>query len=454
MAKSKIFYRCTNCDSKFGKWMGRCTTCGEWNTLVEDAEVRDNSGPSGIKPAAVIPRGRLLKLDEITGEPEYRLSFQDDELNRVLGGGIVPGSLILLAGEPGIGKSTLLLQNMLNFTRPNIYIAGEESVTQVKLRASRLSGKGAQFRIFAETRLEDILAVVMSEKPAVVIIDSIQTIYADSIDSTPGSIVQIRECTAALMRIAKEEGIAFVLVGHINKEGSIAGPKILEHMVDVVLQFEGDRHHNYRMVRSLKNRFGGANELGIYEMLGNGLRPVSNPSELLVGQYESTLSGSAICAALEGARPLLIETQALVSSAAYGTPQRNPNGIDLRRLHMLLAVLEKRCGFRLAAHDVFVNLAGGIKIDDPGLDLAVCMAILSSFHDIPLPQSVLFTGEVGLSGEIRPVQRLNDRIKEAGRLGYKTLFAPSAAGVDVPSRKDIQIKNVRRIDEVVEEMFG
>jgi DNA repair protein RadA/Sms len=455
MGKAKLIYRCTNCGTAYGKWLGRCTTCGEWNSLVEEASGVE-SARSGIKPSPVVSKSRLLNLEEITGEPEYRLKFYDDELNRVLGGGVVPGSLILLAGEPGIGKSTLLLQNLLNFSFPSIFVSGEESPAQVKLRAHRIPGVGSSLRLFAETRLEDILAVVMAEKPDLVVIDSIQTVYADSVESTPGSIVQIRECTGAIMRLAKEEGIAFVLVGHINKEGSIAGPKILEHMVDVVLQFEGDRHHNYRMVRSLKNRFGGANELGIYEMDSNGLRPVSNPSELLVGQNAGGLSGSAICAALEGARPLLIETQALVSSAAYGTPQRNPNGIDLRRLHMLLAVLEKRCGFRLASHDVFVNLAGGLKIDDPALDLAVCMAILSSFHDITIPSSILFTGEVGLSGEIRPVQRMNDRIKEAERLGYETIFAPASNSVsnEKNERSGIKIKIVSRIEQVVEDLFG
>ena len=410
MAKEKTVYVCSNCGQEAAKWVGRCPACGEWNTFKEMT----------IRPASAAAAGRAGKvlaglerreatpvpLSGVSAEEEPRYSTHDAELDRVMGGGIVPGSLTLLGGEPGIGKSTLLLQTVLNMSdRRLLYVSGEESEKQIKLRADRLSQRPSDCLLLCETRLEHVFTHIKNIRPDMVVIDSIQTIASENVDSSPGSVTQIRECAAALLKYAKESGVPVVLIGHITKEGSIAGPKVLEHIVDTVLQFEGDRHYFYRILRSIKNRFGSTSELGIYEMRADGLRPVENPSELLLTQGGDELSGVAIAAAIEGVRPFLIETQALVSTAAYGTPQRSATGFDLRRLNMLLAVLEKRVGFKLAQKDVFLNIAGGIRVVDPAIDLSVIAAVLSSNVDTAIERNVCMAGEVGLSGEIRPVSK-------------------------------------------------
>ena len=413
MAKEKTVYVCTNCGQDSPKWVGKCPSCGAWNTYVEEVVRKEpaNKRPvSGLEPV----KSKPVTLNDITGGDEPRIDMQDEELNRVLGGGLVPGSLVLLGGEPGIGKSTLVLQTVLHLPdRKVLYISGEESARQLKLRADRIPHNSSDCLIVCETSLEQIYIHIKNTQPDLVIIDSIQTISTETIDSSPGSLVQVRECSASILKFAKETNTPVILIGHINKEGSIAGPKVLEHIVDTVLQFEGDQHYMYRILRSIKNRFGSTAELGIYEMRQDGLREVSNPSELLLTQNHEGLSGVAIAAAIEGIRPFLIETQALVSSAVYGTPQRSATGFDLRRMNMLLAVLEKRAGFKLVQKDVFLNIAGGLKVNDPAIDLAVISAILSSSLDISIEPGISMCGEVGLSGEIRPVNRIEQRILEA-----------------------------------------
>ncbi len=460
MAKEKTVYVCSNCGQEAAKWVGRCPACGEWNTFKEMT----------IRPASAAAAGRAGKvlaglerreatpvpLSGVSAEEEPRYSTHDAELDRVMGGGIVPGSLTLLGGEPGIGKSTLLLQTVLNMSdRRLLYVSGEESEKQIKLRADRLSQRPSDCLLLCETRLEHVFTHIKNIRPDMVVIDSIQTIASENVDSSPGSVTQIRECAAALLKYAKESGVPVVLIGHITKEGSIAGPKVLEHIVDTVLQFEGDRHYFYRILRSIKNRFGSTSELGIYEMRADGLRPVENPSELLLTQGGDELSGVAIAAAIEGVRPFLIETQALVSTAAYGTPQRSATGFDLRRLNMLLAVLEKRVGFKLAQKDVFLNIAGGIRVVDPAIDLSVIAAVLSSNVDTAIERNVCMAGEVGLSGEIRPVTRITQRIFEAQKLGFRRIVVPEAnlKGLDIKN-PEIELVSVSRVEEALRALFG
>jgi DNA repair protein RadA/Sms len=423
MAKLKTAFFCTNCGYESPKWLGKCPSCNTWNTFVEEVVQKntpavkawtDNQGQRDSN-------GPLL-LNEVKSSEERRILTPDPEMNRVLGGGIVPGSIVLVAGEPGIGKSTLFLQNALLLKETTLYISGEESAQQVKMRADRLKQSNDQFYILTETAIQSIFREIKKLQPAVVIVDSIQTLHSDMVESAAGSIAQIRECAAALQRFAKETHTPVFLIGHITKDGTIAGPKILEHMVDTVLQFEGDRHYTYRILRTVKNRFGSTAELGIYEMSGEGMRSVTNPSELLITQKEEQLSGSAIAATMEGLRPLLIEVQALVTQSVYGTPQRTVSGFDLRRLQLLLAVLEKRGGFHFGVKDVFVNIAGGLKVEDPSTDLAVIAALLSSYEDIPLPHNICFAGEVGLNGEIRAVNRVEQRVAEAEKLGFEKII--------------------------------
>ncbi len=453
MSKLKKAFFCRSCGYESAKWMGKCPGCAEWNTFDEEIVVKgdklltpNQSFKRASKPTAIL---------EIEATNADRIVLKDNELNRVLGGGIVPGSLILFGGEPGIGKSTLLLQTALKNAQLRVlYVSGEESDQQIKLRAERIGIDNPNCFILTATSTHDILLQVNEVNPNLVVIDSIQTLYTPLIDSSPGSISQIRECTGELMRFAKESNIPVLLIGHITKDGTLAGPKVLEHMVDTVLQFEGDRNHLYRLVRSLKNRFGSTNELGIYEMQGSGLREVSNPSELLISHSDDDLSGIAICAAMEGMRPLLVEVQALVSTAAYGTPQRSATGFDTKRLNMLLAVLEKRCGFKLGQKDVFLNLAGGVRMEDPALDLAVVCAVLSSNVDMALPKDVTFCAEVGLSGELRPVTRVEQRIAEAEKLGYKRiLISKYSKGVDSSNYK-IKVIQLGKMEEVFRTLFG
>lgn len=447
---SKSFF-CRSCGAESAKWLGKCPSCGEWNTFVEEI-VTKSSEKSRTRISGTTPR----PISEIEGSSENRLALPDPELNRVLGGGMVEGSMVLLGGEPGIGKSTLLLQVALNLqSKTVLYITGEESGQQIRMRGERVGMDKNNCLISTETSVQQIVQQVESVKPDLLIIDSVQTMFTEKIDGAPGTISQIRESTAEILAVSKTTGIPVFVVGHITKEGSIAGPKLLEHMVDVVLQFEGDRHHTFRIVRSLKNRYGSTNEIGIYRMVPNGLEAVENPSEVLISEFEGHLSGIAISATMEGIRPLLIEVQALVSSAVYGTPQRAATGFDYRRLNMLLAVLEKRCGFRLGMKDVFLNIAGGIKVDDPAIDLAVVSAILSSSEDIAIEGPCCFAGEIGLSGEIRPVSRIDQRIDEAAKLGIKRIFVSRYNKHDVnSSKKKIEIISVSRIDEVFTTLFG
>ena len=420
MAKPKIQYVCSSCGAKAPQMIGRCPVCGEWGTYEEEISV-DTTIKKGVVTRGSTPQ-RIL---DVQVQEEMRIDMQSSELNRVLGGGLVPGSLVLLGGEPGIGKSTLALQVLMKMGgKKTLYASGEESAKQLKLRAERLAGDPDNLYIMAETSLERILDSVTDVQPEVVVVDSIQTIGTETIEASIGSLSQVRECAARILQYAKEKNVPFIIVGHINKEGSLAGPKVLEHIVDTVLQFEGDQHYVYRILRAQKNRFGSTSELGIFEMQQDGLREVNNPSELLLSSNRDGLSGVAIAAAVEGVRPLLIEVQALVASAAYGTPQRSSTGFDARRLNMLLAVLEKRVGFKLLQKDVFVNIAGGIRVNDPAIDLAVLAAVLSSNMDIPLDEQTCVTGEVGLAGEIRPVNRIDQRIREAEKLGFKTIIVP------------------------------
>ncbi len=452
MAKIKTSFFCQNCGTQYSKWQGQCNACKEWNTIVE--EVIQKEEKTSWKPTSEVKKApKPLKIAEIDSSQEVRMDTLDGELNRVLGGGIVPGSLILLGGEPGIGKSTLLLQISLKLPYKTLYVSGEESQKQIKMRAERITPEGDNCYILTETKTQNIFRQIEEMEPEIVIIDSIQTLHTDYIESTAGSISQIRECTAELIKFAKETNVPVILIGHITKDGTIAGPKILEHMVDTVLQFEGDRNHVYRILRSLKNRFGSTAELGIYEMLGSGLREVSNPSEILLSHREEELSGTAIASTLEGMRPLMIEIQALVSTAVYGTPQRSTTGYNAKRLNMLLAVLEKRAGFRLGTKDVFLNVTGGISVDDPAIDLAVVAAILSSNEDIPVGKDVCFAGEVGLSGEIRPVNRVEQRIQEAEKLGFATIFVSKYNKISTKF-PGIKVVLVSKIEEVVEHLFG
>jgi DNA repair protein RadA/Sms len=456
MAKVKTSFFCQNCGVQSPKWIGRCPSCGEWNTYVEEV-VQKASEPVTMGISA--PSRRLAKpllVNEINLNTDQRYDIGDKELNRVLGGGIVPGSLVLFGGEPGIGKSTLMLQVALNATKMKVlYVSGEESEQQIRMRAERIGLNNPNCYILTETNTQNIFQQIETLEPNLLIIDSIQTLHTSNIESSPGSVSQIRECASEIMRYAKASATPVFLIGHITKDGSLAGPKVLEHMVDTVLHFEGDRNHVYRLLRTTKNRFGSTNELGIYEMQGSGLREVSNPSEILVTSREEPVSGIAIAATMEGMRPMLIETQALVSSAAYGTPQRSSTGFDLRRLSMLLAVLEKRCGFRLAAKDVFLNITGGIKLEDPAVDLALVCAVLSSNADIPIPQKICFAAEVGLSGEIRPVNRIDQRISEAEKLGYEQIFISkyNKKGLD-PKSFGIRITAVGKIEEVFGLLFA
>lgn len=455
MAKLKTVYFCTNCGNESPKWMGKCPTCGEWGSMVEELVRNENASNKKDSRSFEIGKSNPQLIADIKADEEPRIDMLDGELNRVLGGGLVPASLVLIGGEPGIGKSTLVLQTMLKLnTIKTLYISGEESARQIKLRADRLGIKNDNSLIVCETNMDQIFTHIKNIDPQLVIIDSIQTIYSDSLESSPGSISQVRECAAAVLKFAKQSGTPVILIGHITKEGSIAGPKVLEHIVDTVLQFEGDHHYMYRILRSIKNRFGSTAELGIYEMNQSGLREVSNPSELLLTQNHEGLSGVSISAAIEGIRPLLIETQALVSTAAYGTPQRSATGFDIRKMNMLLAVLEKRAGFKLAQKDVFLNIAGGLRVSDPGLDLSVISAVLSSSLDISIDQDTCLTGEVGLSGEIRPINRIEQRIFEAEKLGFKRILIPANNLKGFNSKVDIQINEVKKVGDAFRLLFS
>lgn len=455
-SKTKTTFFCQNCGAQSGKWIGKCPSCSEWNTYVEEVIQKlgddQKKGIGSSKQRATKP----LRVSEIEQSGEIRITLPDKELNRVLGGGVVPGSIVLFGGEPGIGKSTLMLQVALQQKKiKTLYISGEESEQQIRMRADRMGIKNDECYILSETSTQNIFKQIEMLQPNLVIIDSIQTMYSAHIDSAPGSISQVRECTAELLRYAKESSTPVFLIGHITKDGTLAGPKVLEHMVDTVLQFEGDRHHIYRLLRTLKNRFGSTNELGIYEMTGAGLREVSNPSEILITARDEATSGVAIATMMEGARPMLIEIQTLVSSAVYGTPQRTATGFDTKRLSMLLAVLEKRCGFKLGIKDVFLNIAGGIKVEDPAIDLAVICATLSSSEDIPISQKFCFAAEVGLSGEIRPVSRIEGRISEAEKLGFEQIFISkyNLKGLD-QKNFGIKITTVGKVEDVFRALFG
>ncbi len=452
MAKTKTAFFCQNCGTQFPKWIGQCSSCKEWNTIVEEV-VQKEDKKSWKTDTVAKQTNKPLRVSEITQEKELRLDTKDQEFNRVLGGGLVPGSLTLLGGEPGIGKSTLLLQIALKLPYKILYVSGEESQRQIKMRADRIQPNSENCYILTETKTQNIFQQISTIEPDLVIIDSIQTLHTDYIESAAGSISQIRESTAELIKFAKESHTPVILVGHITKDGTIAGPKILEHMVDTVLQFEGDRNYVYRILRSLKNRFGSTAELGIYEMQGSGLREVNNPSEVLISKNDEDLSGTAIAATVEGMRPLLVEIQALVSTAVYGTPQRSATGFNAKRLNMLLAVLEKRAGFKLGAKDVFLNITGGISVDDPAIDLAVMAAILSSNSDIAIEKGVCFAAEVGLAGEIRPVQRVDQRILEAEKLGFSTIFVSKNNKIGL-KQSGIQIQKVSKIEDVVAHLFG
>lgn len=451
--KSKTIYVCQNCGAKETKWVGRCPTCGEWNSFEEEVEIKAKGQTNILVGKST---SKALRLSEVKINADERINTGDGELNRVLGGGLVPGSMILLGGEPGIGKSTLVLQFALHNNCGRIlYVSGEESIAQIKMRAQRLGIENDECLFLSGNSLEMVLEHSRKIQPHLLIIDSIQTLATENIDAIPGSLSQIRECTNSLLRYSKENTISTILIGHITKDGQLAGPKILEHMVDTVLHFEGDQQYMYRILRSLKNRFGSTSEIGIYEMLQSGLRQVSNPSELLLSNYSQELSGIAISATIEGIRPILLEVQALVSTAAYGVPQRSATGFDSRRLNMLLAVLEKRVGFRLATKDVFLNIAGGIRVNDPALDLAVVMAILSSNMDTVLPHDTVFAGEVGLSGEIRAVSRIEQRISEAEKLGFQQIFVPKGNQKSLTKKvTDIQIRFVSKITDICRLLFG
>lgn len=459
MAKVQKIFACTSCGASSPRWEGKCSACGEWNTLQEEIIMKETPKEkekkmwkgSGRKTKEKPKPKHITKIE--TGKTQRR-ETHDKELNRVLGGGIVSGSIVLIGGEPGIGKSTLMLQLALSLEAKILYISGEESEEQIKMRADRLGKLTSDCYIMAETNLSNSLMQAQILEPDLLVVDSIQTLISPHIESPPGSVSQVRECASELQRFAKESNIPVFIIGHINKDGAIAGPKLLEHIVDVVLQFEGDRNYTHRILRTIKNRFGSTAELGIYEMQSTGLRQVSNPSELLLSQKEEDLSGSAIAATIEGARPMLIEAQALVSTAVYSSPQRSATGFDLRRLGMLLAVLEKRCGFQFASNDVFLNIAGGLKVSDPAIDLAIICSLISSLEDVALPSNICFAGEIGLSGEIRSVQRIDQRIQEANRLGFEQIYISkyNMKGVD-PSRFDLEIIPLAKVEELYSHLF-
>ena len=450
MAVTKTSYCCQNCGAQHSKWLGQCSSCKEWNTLIEEVIKKSSKVNLGLSTDQLKSKARLV--NEIDFEKDPRLLIEDKELNRVLGGGVVPGSLVLIGGEPGIGKSTLLLQISLKIKNKVLYVTGEESQQQIRRRANRINNDSNQCFILNETNVETIISNINTIKPELVIIDSIQTLQTDIIDSSPGSVSQIKESASQFLNYSKKTNLPVFLVGHITKDGGIAGPKILEHMVDVVLQFEGDRNNIYRILRAKKNRFGSTAEIGIYEMLNNGLRQVTNPSELLISNNKISLSGNAIASTIEGIRPIMIEIQALVSSAVYGTPQRSTTGFNAKRLNMLLAVLEKRAGFKLSSKDVFLNITGGIKIEDPAMDLAVVSAILSSNFNIPLQKRICFAAEIGLSGELRSVPKIDQRINEAEKLGFEILVVSEAAKISFVPKK-LKIISYSRIEELIKNIF-
>lgn len=457
MAKAKTIFFCSSCGASSPKWLGKCPHCSEWNTYQEELIQKETQAEEKRRswaPAGKSENARAIPLPQIETGRTMRMRTPDEELNRVLGGGIVPGSLVLIGGQPGIGKSTLMLQVAMQVPVRVLYVSGEESEEQIKMRADRLGVEGAECYIFTETNTTKILQQAQELQPQLLVIDSIQTMSTPHLDSAPGGIAQVRECAAELLRFAKETGIPIFLIGHINKEGDIAGPKLLEHIVDCVLQFEGDRSNTYRIMRTLKNRFGSTDEMGIYEMQSAGLREVSNPSELLLSQTDESLSGCAVAATMEGMRPMLIETQALVTKSVYGTPQRSATGFDMRRLQMLLAVLEKRCGYFFSMNDVFLNLAGGIRVDDPAMDLAVVSALISSLQDVSIPSDHCFAGEVGLSGEIRAVSRIEQRIAEADRLGFSTIIVSkyNTKGLDT-SKFGIRVIMLGKVEELRQVLF-
>lgn len=453
MAKVKSAYFCQNCGTQYAKWVGQCVACKAWNTVVEEVIQKEKDEAWKKHDGATKKRAAPLPLKDIQTDKEIRIDLHDNEINRVLGGGLVPGSIVLLGGEPGIGKSTLILQIAMKLPLKSLYVSGEESQRQIKMRADRLKTNSDSCFVLTETNTQGIFDQVSKLNPQLLVIDSIQTLQSDIIESPAGSISQVRQCTSELIRFAKETHTPVVLIGHITKDGNIAGPKILEHMVDTVLQFEGDHNYMFRILRSLKNRFGSTSELGIYEMLGDGLKEVHNPSEVLISKEGADLSGTAIAATLEGARPLMIEIQALVSSAVYGTPQRSTTGYNAKRLNMLLAVLEKRAGFKLAAKDVFLNITGGIRVDDPAIDLAVVAAILSSGTDISVDRGSCFAAEIGLAGEIRAVQRIDQRIMEADKLGFHTIFIAKSNQVSV-KKVNIRIIRLSRIEDITKALFS
>jgi len=457
MAKTKTTFFCQSCGYESPKWLGKCPSCNAWNSFAEELVSKaDNNKSDWRQDSTKVKVSSPRTLQEIKPATDFRLDAADNELNRVLGGGIVPGSLILIGGEPGIGKSTLMLQVGLKLKNYKVlYISGEESEQQIRMRADRLEDGSENFFVLTETNTKNIFHAVDTVEPDVVIIDSIQTLYSNQLDSASGSIGQVRQCAAELMKFAKETNTPVFLIGHITKDGMLAGPKVLEHMVDTVLQFEGDRHLAYRLLRTTKNRFGSTSEIGIYEMLNSGLREVSNPSEILISQKDGQLSGVTIGATVEGNRPLLIEIQSLVSPASYGTPQRTPTGFDQKRLNMLLAVLEKRCGFRMGTQDVFLNMAGGIRVEDPAIDLAVCISIVSSMEEIPISDKACFAAEVGLGGELRAVNRVDQRISEAEKLGFKEIYISkfNQKSIDLKNTK-ITVKAFGKLQEVFEDLFG
>lgn len=452
MAKVKTSFFCQNCGTQHAKWVGQCSGCKEWNTVVEEVLQKEEKTAWKTTPQTAKTTSKPLLINEISTTKEIRLNTYDLEFNRVLGGGLVPGSLTLLGGEPGIGKSTLLLQIALKLPYKTLYVSGEESQKQIKMRADRIVNNSSNCLILTETKTQNIFKQIAATDPDIVVIDSIQTLHTDYIESAAGSISQVRECTAELIKFAKETNTPVILIGHITKDGTIAGPKILEHMVDTVLQFEGDRNYVYRILRALKNRFGSTAELGIYEMQGSGLREVNNPSEILISKNDEGLSGTAIASTVEGMRPLMIEIQALVSTAVYGTPQRSTTGYNAKRLNMILAVLEKRAGFKLGAKDVFLNVTGGISVDDPAIDLSVIAAILSSNEDVPIPKGACFAAEIGLAGEIRPVQRVEQRITEAEKLGFDTIYVSKNNKISLKGTK-IRVALVSKIEDIANDLF-
>ncbi len=452
MAKSKSAFFCQNCGHEAPKWLGKCPSCKEWNTFVEERIQATSDKLAAFSTST--GKAKPINIEQIEKSHTDRTQLRDGELNRVLGGGLVPGSLVLFGGEPGIGKSTLMLQLAILGEHKVLYVSGEESEQQVKMRAERIGIKNPNCLLLTETYLDSILEHAMEIQPDYLVIDSIQTLYTSSLDSSPGSVSQIKECTAQLLRFAKTKQIAVLLIGHITKEGSLAGPKVLEHMVDCVLQFEGDRNHVYRLLRTVKNRFGSTHELGIYEMVGSGLKEVIDPTDVMINNSNKDLSGVALAATMEGMRPLMIEVQALVSTAAYGTPQRSSTGFDVKRLNMLLAVMEKRCGFKLAAKDVFLNITGGIKVNDPSIDLAVVASVLSSNTDLCIDKKTALAGEVGLSGEIRPVSQIDHRISEAEKLGFNRMIISDNAKIDPNKKRKIKLVFCSNVEEMVKQLFA